>query len=357
MNKPSSAGSPPARPRIDLDAISEEDLLKVRVCDLPLTIEGTWLKECIGQLYQELDVQKIIYHPPCYLAEEWLTPENEPVIGIPFYLAHPALIRLEKKLMLEVEGETREWCMKLLRHEAGHALCYAYKLNRKKKFRELFGSSSQKYGDTYRFRPYSKNYVRHLEGFYAQYHPDEDFVETFAVWLTPGENWEEKYKGWKAYDKLKYVDRVMHSISGKPALVSKGRRYWEWRGMQITLRHFYKKRRTFNAEDFPDFHDGNLKRVFKVRGEETKGMPSARDILKKYRKEILNDLAHWTGEKKYIAGDLLKTINKRCRELRLVAAEPEPAVVIKLTAYLTTLIMNYRYTGWFRGDKTKRLSP
>lgn len=355
MNK--SAGSPAPQPKIDLNTVSEEELLSARICDLPLTIEGTWLQECVTQLDQELEAKGITYYPLCYLAEEWLTPENEPVIGIPFYLAHPVLIRLEKKMMLEAEGETKDWCMKLLRHEAGHALCYAYKLNRKRKFRELFGSSSQKYGDTYRFRPYSKNYVRHLEGFYAQYHPDEDFVETFAVWFTPGENWKEKYKGWKAYEKLEYVDKVMQSIAGKPALVSKGRLYWQWRGLSITLRNFYKKRQKLNQEDFPDFHDGNLKRIFKIRGEETRGMPSAREIIKKYRREILNDLAHWTGEKKYIAGDLLKTINKRCRELRLVAADPEPVVVMKLIAYLTTLIMNYRYTGWFRGKRTQRLSP
>ena len=179
---------------INLDTISEEELLKCRICDLPLQISGTWLEECIQQLYRELDDKGIVFRPECYLADEWLTPEREPVIGIPFYLGHTVLTRLEKKMMLEAEGETKEWCMQLLRHETGHALCYAYKLNRQKKWRDTFGPSSKEYGDTYRFRPYSRNFVRHLDGYYAQYHPDEDFVETFAVWLTPNSGWDVKYQ-------------------------------------------------------------------------------------------------------------------------------------------------------------------
>ena len=120
---------------IDLDKLSDDKLLSLRFCDLKLTIEGTWLEECISQLYKELEEKKISFRPPCYLPADWLCTDSEPVIGIAFYLAHPRLQKLEKKMMLEVEGGNRDYCMKLLRHEAGHTLNYAYLLHKKKKWR------------------------------------------------------------------------------------------------------------------------------------------------------------------------------------------------------------------------------
>ena len=117
---------------IDLSQISEQDLLNLRIRDLPLVIEGTWLESCIKKLYSELDARGVDFKPSFYLADEWLTPDNEPVVGIPFFLAHPTLIKLERKMMLDAEGSTKSWCMKLLRHETGHAINYAYRLHRRK---------------------------------------------------------------------------------------------------------------------------------------------------------------------------------------------------------------------------------
>ncbi len=336
---------------IDLSSLSEEELLSLRICDLPLKIEGTWLEDCINQLYKELESKGIRFKPPCYLADEWLTPEGEPVVGIPFFLAHPALMKLEKKMMLEVEGGTRQWCMKLLRHEAGHAINYAYQLYKKRKWQKIFGPFSQEYADTYRFRPYSKSFVRHLEDYYAQYHPDEDFAETFAVWLTPNFDWRKVYQGWRALEKLEYVDQLMSQMKDKEPLVKKGKKYWRLSSLRITLKNYYKKKRHYYAEDFPDFHDTNLKRIF-VESDKAFGQyPLAKDIIKKYRKDILNQISAWTGEKKYIIDDLLQTVRERCSELNLVAVEPEPLVVLKVSTYITTLIMNYIYTGRFSKNK------
>ncbi len=118
--------------------------------------------------------------------------------------------------MLEVEGETPEWFMKLMRHEAAHAYSYAYQMQRKKKWQETFGQTSrEETPDTYRPRPFSHSYVVHLDDWYAQSHADEDFAETFAVWLTPGLDWQKRYAGWKALRKLKYVDELMKSLAGK----------------------------------------------------------------------------------------------------------------------------------------------
>jgi len=340
---------------IDLSKLSEDELLKLRLCELPLSIEKTWLEDCINQLYKEFDMKGISFKPSCYLADEWLTPDGEPVIGIPFYLAHPALMRLEKKMMLEVEGGTRSWCMMLLRHEAGHTINYAYKLYRRRKWQKIFGRFSQEYGDTYRFRPYSKNFVRHLEDYYAQYHPDEDFAETFAVWLTPGSNWAKVYKGWKVMKKLNYVQELIDDIKMKVPPVATGKRYWEARRMKTTLQNFYKKKTYSYAETLPNFHDTNLKKIFPSleQGDsetraQSKEKPSAAAVIKKHKKTILNTVAQWTGERKYIIGELLDTIIERCKDLQLCVNDEEASALLRVSTYVTTLVMNYLHTGGFK---------
>ncbi len=338
---------------IDLSSLSEEQLLRLRICDLPLRIPGTWLAECVDQLYAELAQKGIGFRPPCYLADEWLTPDQEPIVGIPFYLAHPALMKLEKKMMLEVEGGTRTWCMKLLRHETGHAINYAYRLYRRKTWKKMFGPFAAEYGDTYRFRPYSKSFVIHLEDYYAQYHPDEDFAETFAVWLTPGSLWSVRYAGWKALDKLEYVDRVLGEIKRENPPVAKGKPYWQASALRITLENYYRKKRHFYAEDFPDFHDANLKRIFPPAREGNREGAAA-EIIRKYRKSILDNVSFWTGERKYVIDGLLATIVARCNELNLSAWEAESLVVSRLSVYVTTLMMNYMHTGRLRGNGRTR---
>lgn len=339
----------PEKPAIDLETISEEQLLDLRICDLPLRIEGTWLEERVAQLYRELKAKNLLFEPRCYLADEWLTPEDEPVIGIPFYLAHPRLMALEKKLMLEAEGETSEWCMKLLRHEAGHALTYAFGLNRKRSWQRVFGHSSQEYGDTYRFRPYSKSFVRHLDNYYAQYHPDEDFVETFAVWLTPELDWRKQYAGWKALDKLLFVDSLMQSIAGQEPKRSSGRLHWSAARIRSTLARYYHRRRDAEAENHPDFHDANLKRMFLEGQAKDETRRSVAKLLQTYRKPLLTTVSGWTGESKYMASEVVKAVHQRSTALRLVTGDAEPVAVLKLATYLTTLLMNYRHTNRLRG--------
>ena len=338
-----------AHRQIDLSHITEEKLLERRVAELPLSIGGTWLEECVFELYRELDSRGIRFRPECYLADEWLTPDREPVIGIPFFLAHPALIKLERKMMFEVEGGTNQWCMKLLRHETGHAVNYAYRLYKRKKWHKIFGPFSAEYGDTYHFRPYSKSFVRHLEKHYAQYHPDEDFAETFAVWLTPGSDWQAEYRGWKAAEKLLYVDSLMREIKDKEPQVKSGKKYWQASRLRIMLKNYYKKKRDFWAEEFPDFHDAYLKKIFAEKDENVKNSLSAAKFLKKYRRTILDNVADCTGERKFIINDLLRVLIGRCGVCRLYVSADESAAIARVVAYVTSRIMNYIYTGQFKG--------
>src|SRR3989338_2398648 len=242
----------------ELSSLSEEELLNTRIRDLGISLEKTWLADFTHELSTELDSREIKLNPPCYLADEWLIPDGEPVVGMPFFLAHPALMKLEKKMMLDVEGGTKEWCLKLLRHEAGHAINYAYKLYKSKKWHKIFGPFDKEYNDTYRFRPYSRSFVRHLEDYYAQYHPDEDFAETFAVWLTPGLDWRLQYKGWKALEKLNYVDQLINEVRGNPPLVKSGPKIYEAARLKSKLKTFYQRRRKILAQDYPWFYDIDL---------------------------------------------------------------------------------------------------
>jgi hypothetical protein len=339
-----------AKPAIDLATKPEEALLGLRLSELPLRIEGTWLEARVAQLHAELGAKNLVFKPRCYLANEWLTPEDEPEIGIPFYLAHPRLVELQKKMMLEAEGESEDWCMKLLRHECGHALTYAYGLNRKRSWQRVFGHPSEPYEDTYRFRPYSKSYVRHLDRYYAQYHPDEDFVETFAVWLTPGMDWRKRYHGWKkALDKLLFVDKLMASIAGKPPARANGRQYWRIDSIRSTLRRYYQKRRVIEAEDFPEFHDANLRHAFSEGAARGETRPHVGKILQAHRKALVATVSSWTGERRFFVNELIKAVLLRCKALRLVTDRPEAEAVMELATYLTTLAMNYRYTTRLRG--------
>jgi hypothetical protein len=343
--------------KIDLNTITEEKLLETRMCELPITIKDTWLESCVEELHKELADKELNFKPKCYLADEWLTPDKEPIIGIPFYLAHPTLIKLEKKMMLEAEGDSKEWCLKLLRHECGHAINYAFKCYKKRKWQNIFGKFSEEYDDGYRFRPYSRAFVRHLEDYYAQYHPDEDFSETFAVWLTPETNWEDKYKGWPALEKLEYVNQLMAEFKGIEPLIKSAKPYWEAKKLKRTLKYHYKKKQDFHAEDFPHFHDTNLLKIFSKKTaiessnqRTVEPLKRAAPLLRKHRKAMLKSLSRWTGEKKYVANDLLTTIIKRCQELNLVCKDEETVTLIRISTYITTLLMNYLYTGRMRGN-------
>ena len=317
---------------IDLNSVSEGDLLKTRLCDLPIAIEGSWLKECVDELYRELSAKGLVFSPECYLADEWLTPEGEAVVGIPFYLSHPSLIKLEHKMMLEAEGEGKSWCMQLLRHEAGHAFSYAYDLHKRREWKKVFGSSEEVYGETYKFKPYSRSYVRHLDGFYAQYHPDEDFVETFAVWLTPNSNWPQTYQGWKALEKLQFVDRLMNEIKGQAPLKKKWQKLWSQKKLTITLENYYRRKRAHEQEEFLEFHDVQLNKIFKSLNPEEwvafnkdkrkkKSLMSAESLIRKYSKNLLNSVDRCTGERKYMISDLLKNISLRAKQLNMIVSD------------------------------------
>jgi hypothetical protein len=216
-----------------------QEILTKPIKELGLKVEGSPLERLVQQLYRELERKGLSrFRPLCYLSDEWGCPSGEPVIGIPFYLADPQLARLEKEMN---DLEDRDEIMMYLRHEAGHAFNYAYALYRTPEWRDLFGPFRRPYRDGYRPVPFSRQFVRHIAGWYAQKHPDEDFAETFAVWLTPRSRWRERYKGWGAIAKLRYVDRMARRLRSAEPVRPQGHTDITVEEMETTVEDFYKK--------------------------------------------------------------------------------------------------------------------
>src|SRR5277367_342150 len=214
------AGGRVGNARKGWESLSDDQLLRLRFRDLKLRVQGTELEAAVLRLCRELEMRGIRFRPHCWLAEEWFSPDGIPGIAIPFYLAHPRLMSIERRFMREVEGGNRNWLMRILRHEAGHAIDSAYRLRRQKSWRTVFGPASLPYPDTYRPRPGSRRFVQHLGAWYAQAHPTEDFAETFAVWLKPHSAWRREYLGWPAYAKLEFVDALASEIGPRKPLVA-----------------------------------------------------------------------------------------------------------------------------------------
>lgn len=330
-------------------SLSDDALLGLRICDLGLELERSPLQERVDQLNNELTEAGFVFLPHCWLSNEWFTPVGVPGIALPFYLAHPRLTKLEKSIMLEAEGESRSECMRILRHEAGHAYQNAYRLNRRKRWRELFGRSGDPYPETYQPKPYSRRFVMHIDQWYAQAHPDEDFAETFAVWMTPGHNWRRRYRTWPAIRKLEYVDELMREVRGQRPPVRNRRRPDSVATMRHTLREHYDERRARYGEEYPEFNVRDLRRLFSEKPEDKRGTLAA-TFLRRVRPQLLRLVSRWTGEFQYTIDRVYREMIESCEELRLrvpVGAD-EDALTREVAVLLTVQTMNHLHTGGHR---------
>ncbi|MCO6429232.1 MAG: putative zinc-binding metallopeptidase [Deltaproteobacteria bacterium] len=325
----------------------DEALLDLRLCDLGLKIKGTILEPRIEQIYLELASRNLRFRPHFWLSNEWFTPDGVPGVAIPFYLAHPRLARLERNQMLEIEGGTHNWCIKILRHEVGHAIDNAYRLRLRRERQKLFGRSSQKYPEFYAPKPYSKSFVLHLDSWYAQSHPDEDFAETFAVWLSPNTDWRGRYSGWPAIKKLEYMENLMHEIAGTSPVVTKKIQIDQLSKLRITLGEHYQRKRERYGRQYPNFYDRDLQRLFSSSPEYSNNK-LASEFIRGIRKEVRAVVARWTGEYQYTIDQVLGEVTRRCKDLNLRLAIPEQLAKVDFTVLLTVQTMNYLHSGRHR---------
>ena len=321
----------------------DEKLLDLRMCQLGVSIEESVLGSRIADLQKELDARGLErFKPHFWLSDEWFSPDGVPGVAIPFYLAHPRLLRLERKQMLEVEGGTRDECVRILRHEFGHALQHAFQLQRRTRWREVFGSPSKRYPEYYRPNPASRRYVQHLRLYYAQSHPVEDFAETFAVWLQGPGFWRRRYRGWPALKKIVYVDELMKELRGQPPLVYNRRRVESLRELRMTLDEYYREKKKNYTTDHPDIYDRDLRRLFSADSSDRKS-ERASTFLRRNRAEIRQLVARWTGEYQFTLDQVLSDIIARCRELRLRVRGAERRLRVDFAVLLTVQTMHFLY--------------
>lgn len=328
-----------------LDKLRPElrELLNKPVRELGLKIEGSPVERYVQQLYRELEQKRLLkFRPAVYLTDEWGCPSGEPVIGVPFYLANSDLAQLEKEIN-DLE-DTRE-VMMFLRHEAGHAFNYAYRLYNRPEWKHIFGWFRRPYRDNYRPVPFSRNYVRHMAGWYAQKHPDEDFAETFAVWLTPRSGWKKRYRGWNAMAKLQYMDRLARELSNVDPVRKKGHTDITVDEMEMTVGELYRP----SGEDVPIIDmatDTDLKDIFNAK--RSKRARPAQQFLHEHRKAVVDKIAYWTGVQRPLVKKLIEAIENRIGELGLLTdSKRESEHLAEITVYASALAMNYLANGKF----------
>jgi hypothetical protein len=325
-----------------LDTLSDDALLALRLRDLGVAWERSWVARVVRQVQRELAARELRVAPHIWVSDEWFSPDGVPGIAIPFYLLHPRLMRLERKQVLQVEGGTRDACLRILRHEAGHAVQHAFGLHRLKRWRELFGSATQTYPDHYQPNPTSRRYVIHLPFWYAQAHPAEDFAETFAVWLAPGQRWRKRYAGWQALTKLEYVDELMREIAGARPPVRSQAKVDPIERMDKTLAAYYEEKRGRYRISSTEIYDEDLLKVFappetRARGE------SAAVFLGRHKTELRRRVARYTGKHELALDVVLGDMIARARELGLRTQGSPRGSLVELAILLAARSVEYAY--------------
>jgi hypothetical protein len=311
--------SPAARARRGVASwarAADEELLKIRFCDLKLSIERSPLARHVRQLYRDLAHRGISVRPHVWLSEEWFSPDGVPGIAIPFYLAHPRLERLERRIMSQAEGGNSRLLTRILRHEAGHALDNAYRLRRRRRWREVFGPASRPYPARYRARAGSRRYVHHLGEWYAQAHPAEDFAETFAVWLAPRSGWRKSYADWPALHKLRAVDELVASVRDKRAPVRNRTRIEPLEHNTRTLAQHYRRRLARERQYRRGLADELLRRAFTPEPGR-RGAVRAAALLRAHSRTLTAAVARALGIERYSVEQILRMLIERSERLAL----------------------------------------
>jgi Putative zinc-binding metallo-peptidase len=344
MPNPSSRKRPSvrrrARRRYAWETLSDDQLLDLRFCDLKLTMAGTHLERAIERLYGELARRGIRFRPHCWLSQEWFSPDGVPGIAIPFYLAHRRLARLERRLMREAEGGNRNWLMRILRHEAGHAVDSAYRVRRRRGWREVFGPASLPYPDTYRPRPGSRRFVQHLGAWYAQAHPTEDFAETFAVWLKPRSAWRREYRGWPAFAKLEFIDMLAREIGKARPKVTDRSRIEAIAGETSTLRQHYERKLARYRLPRRSGADELLLKVF-TTAPRRQSTPRAARVLREMRNPLRHDIERSGAFSEYLVHQVLRLMILRCEALNLYLRGPRRELKAHLLWVIARLAESY----------------
>lgn len=316
------------------------------ISDLGLAIAGTQLEPLIAQFRTELEQVGIRrLQPHFYLSTEWGVPFGTISIAIPFYLATSELTTLHAERHGHVEGEDPQEILRYLRHEMGHVINYGYRLYDDEKWVEQFGSMTQPYEEEYRPQPFSRDFVQHLPGWYAQKHPDEDWSETFAVWMAPGRDWRREYADWpKALHKLEYCDTTMTRLADRDPVVTTIELDDDVAELGYSLDQYYGT----GIEEplqLPPGLDGALRSIFEdidpAQDQQTAGRRRASDLIRGLERGLMADVYRWTGHFPERTRLLVRHLADRAGELRQgYQPDRELSATVSITTLVTALAMN-----------------
>ncbi len=325
------------------------ELLNTPISSLQISIDGSLLAPFTRRLLREMASKRIAFQPGFYLTDSWGCPDRVPVIGIPFYLADRRLRRIEEEQTGEVEDDKA--VMMFLRHEAGHAVNYAYRLWHKPDWARLFGAFTRPYREEFRPDRFSRRFVRHIDAMgygrtYAQKHPDEDFAETFAVWLTPRSSWRSRYRSWPALEKLLFVDDAMRT-DGRQKPTRLGRKLVRpVQSMDVLLADWYGQKAERLRRAAQGYVDDKLREIFPPVGG--KALRPAEALFRERREELVSRVVRWSGLEQEEGEALLSKLEGRCSALGLQYRQRDTTRrLMDATAIAVSLAMDFAYIGRF----------
>jgi len=330
---------------VNLSIIERRKLLSTKLNKMPLAIRGSHLEISISRLYSELDRARIAFKPGTYLSDGWGCPSGIPIIGIPFYLADVNVYSVVNEFIDDAAPWYDAEIIRYLRHECGHALNYAYLLHKKPDWEKTFGLYSKPYEDNYKSVPFDTRFVRHSAGWYAQKHPDEDFAETFAVWLNPDSNWQEIYADTPALPKLLYIDSIVKAFGGKRPELTGGELDRPLNELDITLAAWCRMMAMTGRKKIilPCIIDEDLKKLF----PDKEGCPAV-VFLKTNRRQLIRAVHDWTGVNRELLNSLVRELAKRVKAIGLRVDENNCSErMVNAAAFVSTLAMNYQHMNKF----------
>jgi hypothetical protein len=331
-------------------SFQEAALAKTPIRDLGLTISGTRLEPLVAEVEAELLALGLTrLRPRFYLSTEWGVPMDTIAVAIPFYLAHSELTAMHARRTGHVEGSGAKDILRYLRHEVGHAVNYAYKLYEAPEWVALFGSITQPYVEDYRPEPFSRRFVRHLPGWYAQKHPDEDWAETFAVVATPKRDWRVEYVHWPdALAKLAYCDRIIREVGGRDPEITDTDLDEDVTEVGATVDQFYEAIGE-SGDDLPRGLDGALRTIFSDEpGNTGADARPAAALIERLEHELTANVYRWTGHFPERTRVLLRHLAERAAALgETYPGAAETEVTIALTTLVTALAMNHVHRGTY----------
>src|SRR5512143_558482 len=328
----------------------ERDLVARPIRDLGLRIEGTVLEPVVQTFLAEVDRLGLPFRPRLYLSTEWGVPMGTIAIAVPFYLARPELAELHARRTGHLEGAGATDILRYLRHELGHVIAYAYKLYETESWTQTFGAMTQPYVEEYRPEPFSRRFVRHLPGWYAQKHPDEDWAETFAVWMTPGLDWRADYAQLPtALTKLEFCASTLAELGGRDPLVTSAELDEDVSGIDYSLEQYYRDYATDNESGAAGL-EGDLRAIFDDLNDAEASSPpatlSAADLMRRLERDLMAAVFRWTGHFPEKTRTLVRDLAKRAEALKQVyPASAEDDAIVSVTAFVTSLAMNFVHRG------------